>query len=107
MRDALFFFSQRKKNVSLNTTRVLRAFFFALSLSLFLSLSPRKQKVKVIFEGRRETAFSAAVLLQSSSRARLCRRVSLLFLFSFVCLCVYLLKESEEEKKGRRKKKTN
>ena len=100
-----FFFSRKgKKNVSLNTTRVLRAFFFALSLSLFLSLSPRKQKVKVIFEGRRETAFSAAVLLQSSSRARLCRRVSLLFLFSFV-VSVCILKESEEERKGKKRPK--
>ena len=106
MRDALFFFSQRKKNVSLNTTRVLRAFFFALSLSLFLSLSPRKQKVKVIFEGRRETAFSAAVLLQSSSRARLCRRVSLLFLFSFVfsSACIFEKKVKRRKKDGGKKR---
>ena len=85
MRDVLFFFlAKEKKRFSQHNKSSSRFLFCALSLSLSLSLSPRKQKVKVIFEGRRETAFSAAVLLQSSSRARLCRRVSLLFLFSFV-----------------------
>ena len=62
--------------------------------------------MKVIFEGRRETAFSAAVLLQSSSRARLCRRVSLLFLFSFVfsSACIFEKKVKRRKKDGGKKR---
>ena len=104
-----FFFSRKgKKNVSLNnTTEVLRAFFFALSLSLFLSLS-LSLFVHVIFEGRRERdCFSAAVLLQSSSSLSRGCVLACLCSFSFLSLsvCAYLLKESEEEKKGRKRKK--
>ena len=86
-----FFLAKEKKRFS-QQKQVLRAFFFALSLSLFLSLS-LSLFVHVIFEGRRERdCFSAAVLLLqllSSRCSRLRPRVSLLFLFSFVvCLRV-------------------
>jgi hypothetical protein len=80
-----FFLAKEKKNVSLNTTSSSRFLFCSLSVSLSLSLSA--QTVKVIFEGRRETAF---LPLFFCSRRRLFRaaassRVSALSLF-FRCL---------------------
>ena len=111
MRDALFFFSQRKKKrFSQHNGSSLFALSFLLSLCLSLSLSLSLSLfVQVIFEGGRERdCFSAAVLLQllsSLSRGCVPSRVSALSLF-FRCLSVRVsFKESEEEKKGQRKRK--
>ena len=88
-----FFFLAKEKKTFLSIQQVLRAFFFALSLSLFLSLS-LSLFVRVIFEGRRERdCFSAAVLLQLlSSLSRGCVVLACLCSFSFlpssVCLRV-------------------
>ena len=83
-----FFFLAKEKKTFLSIQQVLRAFFFALSLSLFLSLSLSAQTVKVIFEGRRETAF-LPLFFCSRRLARGCVVVYLCsFSFLLLSLCV-------------------
>ena len=82
-----FFLAKEKKNVSLNnTTEVLRAFFFALSLSLFLSLSLSLCASNFLGE-ERETAFQPLFFCSCCRlfRAAASSRVSALSLF-FRCL---------------------
>ena len=81
-----FFLAKEKKNVSLNTTSSSRFLFCSLSVSLSLSLSA--QTVKVIFEGRRETAF-LPLFFCSRRLARGCVVVYLCsFSFLLLSLCV-------------------